>query len=80
MVHLARLDMDEQTVRDLDMGGLVHDIGKARLKLDVLNKSEPLDDNEMRHVRTHPSLGFVGASRRHSTRGAGYLPFIIMRE
>lgn len=65
MVHLARaVDMDEQTVRDLGMGGLVHDIGKARLKLDVLNKSGPLDEHEMRHVRTHPSLGYELLARQ----------------
>jgi HD-GYP domain-containing protein (c-di-GMP phosphodiesterase class II) len=72
MVHLARLDMDEQTVRDLGMSGLVHDIGKARLKLDVLNKSEPLDDNEMRHVRTHPSLGFELLARQ------GDIPRVVL--
>lgn len=41
--------MDEQTVRDLGMGGLVHNIGKARLKLDVLNKSGGRDAARQPH-------------------------------
>lgn len=58
MVHLARaLELDEEIIRDIGMGGLVHDIGKMRIRLAVLNKAGPLTNREMDHVRAHPVLG-----------------------
>lgn len=59
MVHLARaVDLDEETVRDLGIGGLLHDIGKMRVPLKVLNKTGPHNDLEMGQVRLHPSHGY----------------------
>ncbi|MGI0522804.1 HD-GYP domain-containing protein [Rhizobium giardinii] len=59
VVHLARfVGLDEKMVRDLGMGGLLHDIGKMRVPLKVLNKSAPLNDVEMGQVRLHPSHGY----------------------
>jgi HD-GYP domain-containing protein (c-di-GMP phosphodiesterase class II) len=58
MVHLGRAsDLDEAAVHLLGMGGLVHDIGKARINPAVLNKSGALDDREKRHIRSHPAIG-----------------------
>lgn len=59
MVHLARaVDLDEETVRDVGMGGLLHDIGKMRIPLKVLNKVGPLSDEEMDQIRLHPRHGY----------------------
>jgi putative nucleotidyltransferase with HDIG domain len=59
MVHLARaVDLDEETAYDVGMGGLLHDIGKMRISLKVLNKTGPLDEPEMRLIRLHPSHGY----------------------
>ena len=59
MVHLARaVDLNEETAYDVGMGGLLHDIGKMRVPLKVLNKTGPLDEREMSLVRLHPSHGY----------------------
>lgn len=59
MVHLARaVDLDEETAYDVGMGGLLHDIGKMRIPLKVLNKTGPLDEREMSLIRLHPSHGY----------------------
>ncbi|TVS11915.1 MAG: response regulator [Wenzhouxiangella sp.] len=38
--------------------GLLHDLGKARLDLDLLAKSDELSEHEMDELRTHPVLGY----------------------
>lgn len=58
MIALARqLELDEEQVRAAGMAGLLHDIGKAKLPLDVLNKPGKLSDTEFALVRRHPQLG-----------------------
>ncbi len=40
MVHLGRAsNIEESAIRDLAMGGLLHDIGKMKLPLELLNKT-----------------------------------------
>ncbi|MBO9101881.1 MULTISPECIES: HD-GYP domain-containing protein [unclassified Rhizobium] len=58
MVHLGRsIHLDERAALDLGMGGMLHDIGKMKLSLDILNKAGPLDAHEMGLVRNHPLDG-----------------------
>jgi HD-GYP domain-containing protein (c-di-GMP phosphodiesterase class II) len=56
---LAReIGMDESHVRDIELGGQVHDIGKIGVRESVLNKEGPLTDEEYQHIMTHPVLGW----------------------
>jgi putative nucleotidyltransferase with HDIG domain len=58
MVALARqLGLAEDQVRNAGLAGLLHDIGKARVPLAVLNKAGRLDDAEFQTMRSHPELG-----------------------
>ena len=58
MVALAReLGLPEEARREAAMGGLLHDLGKARMPLAILNKPGRLSDDEFRIVRTHPAEG-----------------------
>ncbi|MBL8404153.1 MAG: HD-GYP domain-containing protein [Dechloromonas sp.] len=58
MIALARqLDLDEQQVREAGMAGLLHDLGKAMIPLEVLNKPGKLTDEEFALVKTHPEEG-----------------------
>ncbi|MBU3695627.1 HD-GYP domain-containing protein [Dechloromonas sp.] len=58
MIALARqLGLDEQQTRDAGMAGLLHDLGKAMIPLDVLNKPGRLTDTEFALVKTHPEEG-----------------------
>jgi HD-GYP domain-containing protein (c-di-GMP phosphodiesterase class II) len=58
MVSLARqLDQDEATIRELGMAGLLHDMGKANMPMDVLNKPGKLTDEEFAIMKTHPGEG-----------------------
>lgn len=43
--------------RRLALGGLLHDIGKARIPLDILEKPGALDENELAIMRSHAAHG-----------------------
>ncbi|MFN4326791.1 MAG: HD-GYP domain-containing protein [Azonexus sp.] len=58
MIALARqLGLDETQVREAGMAGLLHDLGKAMIPLDVLKKPGKLTDAEFALVKTHPEEG-----------------------
>ncbi|RZK81602.1 MAG: HD domain-containing protein, partial [Methylobacterium sp.] len=52
-----QLGLRTQDCRDLTQAALLHDLGKARIPLAILNKPARLDEAEMAVMRTHPVLG-----------------------
>lgn len=59
MMALARqLGLDDATTREAGLAGMLHDLGKARMPMDVLNKPGKLTDEEFAIVRTHPEKGW----------------------
>ncbi len=59
MIALARqLGLDEKQTREAGMAGLLHDLGKAMIPLEVLNKPGKLTDAEFDLVKTHPEEGY----------------------
>lgn len=58
MVSLARqLGQDEAATRELGLAGLLHDLGKAMMPPEVLNKPGKLTDDEFAIMRGHPGEG-----------------------
>ncbi len=58
MVALGRqLGLDDATCREAGLAGLMHDIGKALIPPEVLNKPGRLTEAEFAVIRTHPALG-----------------------
>ncbi|MCQ3971433.1 HD-GYP domain-containing protein, partial [Klebsiella pneumoniae] len=58
MVALGRqLGLSEQEVQEAGFAGLLHDIGKMAMPLDVLNKPGKLSDDEYAVMRSHPERG-----------------------
>ncbi len=50
-----KLSPDE--VKEIEVGGLLHDIGKIGIAEQILRKPAQLDDAEMRVMRGHPAIG-----------------------
>ena len=58
MVALARqLGLDEEQTRKAGIAGLLHDLGKAAMPMDVLNKPGKLTDDEFAIIKSHPEKG-----------------------
>ena len=51
------LRLPAATRRQLAVGGLLHDIGKLSVPLEVLRKPEELDDVEYAEIKRHPEAG-----------------------
>ncbi len=59
MISLARtLGFSEQQTREAGLAGLLHDVGKMMMPLEVLNKPGALTDAEFAIMRSHPVRGF----------------------
>jgi putative nucleotidyltransferase with HDIG domain len=48
----------EQELTELGMAGLLHDIGKTKVKKEIINKNGPLDELEWEEMRSHATEGY----------------------
>ena len=59
MVALAKqLGLDAQQTRSCGMAGLLHDLGKVAMPIEVLNKPGKLTEAEFDIMKTHPTEGY----------------------
>ncbi len=59
MVSLGRqLGLDDATCREAGMAGLLHDLGKAAMPQDIINKPGKLTDEEFTIIKSHPVKGY----------------------
>jgi HD-GYP domain-containing protein (c-di-GMP phosphodiesterase class II) len=88
MVALGRqLGLSDDECRDAGMAGMLHDLGKAAMPQEILNKPGKLTDAEFEIIKTHPvrghemlldgakvSKGVMDVCRHHHERvdGTGY--------
>lgn len=52
------MGLDGEMLRQIELGGHVHDIGKIGVRESVLNKVGRLTPEEYEHIMTHPVLGW----------------------
>ena len=52
------MGLDAELVRQIELGGRVHDIGKIGVREAVLNKPGALTEEEYAHIMTHPVVGW----------------------
>jgi putative nucleotidyltransferase with HDIG domain len=58
MVALGRqLGLDDAMCREAGLAGLLHDVGKAAMPQDILNKPDKLTDEEFTIIKSHPVRG-----------------------
>lgn len=70
-----RLGLSKLQLYDLGLAALFHDIGKSRVPLTVLNKTDNLSDDDWRWLAAHPWLGVLALFHM---RGQQELPYRAM--
>jgi putative nucleotidyltransferase with HDIG domain len=59
MVSLGRqLGLDDALCRDAGLAGLLHDLGKASMPSEIINKPGKLTDEEFTIIKSHPVKGY----------------------
>jgi putative nucleotidyltransferase with HDIG domain len=64
-----QLGADDDSAAAIQLGALVHDVGKLSLPAELLLKADPLDEDEWALVRKHPEAGariVVGLPSSHT--------------
>ena len=54
----VQIGASRTSLRELALGGLLHDIGKVRIPPEVLNKNGPLTAEEWDLIKQHPAWGY----------------------
>jgi HD-GYP domain-containing protein (c-di-GMP phosphodiesterase class II) len=67
-----KLGFSKLQLCDLGMAALLHDVGKARVPPEVLNKAGKLDEHEWRIIQAHP---WYGALTLFGMRGYEEIPY-----
>ena len=65
------LGLEETMCHELAVAGILHDIGKLRLRNYIVDEKAPLIVEEIKYVRRHPKLGYESLKKR------GYSDFIL---
>jgi putative nucleotidyltransferase with HDIG domain len=52
------LNLDVEVLKELEIAGLLHDIGKIALNENVLNKPDKLTEMEYEQIKRHPEIGY----------------------
>lgn len=67
-----KLGLTRLQLYDLGLAALLHDVGKARIPVDVLNKTTGLTEEEWKLMQTHP---WQGVLTLFTMRGYGEIPY-----
>jgi HD-GYP domain-containing protein (c-di-GMP phosphodiesterase class II) len=52
-----QLGLDKKDLVDLGQGGLLHDTGKTKVPISIINKNGRLDQEELKEIQKHPVYG-----------------------
>jgi len=65
---------------DLGMTALLHDVGKARVAIDILNKTSNLTESEWRAIQAHPWWGALTLFGMRGYDGVPYRSILVAHE
>lgn len=58
MIIAKKQGLSKDDVYNIGVAGLLHDMGKSKIPLEILNKPGKLDDEEFAVMKQHPVLGY----------------------
>ncbi len=65
MTYASRSGMSAGEVKEMGMGGMLHDAGKVEIPAEIINKDGKLTDEEFAEIKKHPEAG------KHMLEGMG---------
>jgi putative nucleotidyltransferase with HDIG domain len=51
------MKMSSEEIRELSLGGMLHDLGKAKIPLEIINSTGKLTEEEFNTMKKHPEYG-----------------------
>lgn len=57
MTYGIKLQLPQAEARELGLGGMLHDVGKSKIRLDLINKEGKLTDEEFEEMKEHSPAG-----------------------
>jgi HD-GYP domain-containing protein (c-di-GMP phosphodiesterase class II) len=75
-----KLGFSKVQLYDLGMTALLHDVGKARVPAEILNKTGSLDEREWRYIQQHPWLGALTLFGIRSYEEIPYRSILVAHE
>jgi HD-GYP domain-containing protein (c-di-GMP phosphodiesterase class II) len=75
-----KLGLSRLQLYDLGMTALLHDVGKARVPAEILNKTTGLDEREWRVMQAHPWLGALTLFTMRSHEETPYRAILTAHE
>jgi HD-GYP domain-containing protein (c-di-GMP phosphodiesterase class II) len=75
-----KLGLSRLQLYDLGMTALLHDVGKARVPIEILNKTTGLDEQEWRIMQGHPWLGAMTLFSMRSHEEIPYRAILVAHE
>ncbi|HYC31929.1 MAG TPA: HD domain-containing phosphohydrolase [Gemmatimonadales bacterium] len=75
-----KLGLSRLQLYDLGMTALLHDVGKARVPIEILNKTTGLDETEWRVMQGHPWLGALTLFSLRSHEEIPYRAILVAHE
>lgn len=58
MILAKKQGLSKKQIHEIGIAGLLHDLGKTKVPLEILNKPGRLDDNEFSIMKQHPVFGY----------------------
>jgi HD-GYP domain-containing protein (c-di-GMP phosphodiesterase class II) len=75
-----KIGFSKMQLYDLGMAALLHDVGKARVPVEILNKTSDLTETDWRAIQTHPWRGAVTLFGMRSYEGVPYRSILVAHE
>lgn len=75
-----KLGFSRLQLYDLGMTALLHDVGKARIPIEILNKTTGLDEREWRIMQAHPWLGTLTLFEMRGYEETPYRSILVAHE
>ena len=58
MVIAKKQGLKQEDIYNIGIAGLLHDMGKSKIPLEILNKPAKLNDEEFKIMKSHSVLGY----------------------